>query len=398
VSHGDFDGDGKEDLLVGALTANPPVVNGGLPYRQNAGEGYIFWGEFIERGETVDLRTGQSNRVTRLYGEFEGDIGADSVRMADLDRDGKDDLLFGSPLNPATGAGGPLRLQAGDLKIVFGRANRLPAIVDFQHPPANVQVYQITGGERGTGGYGDLLTYSLSFGDFDGDGFMDLMPNSMGADGVDNSAPEAGELNIISGRILSERAGRTGNADSPVLTGFSVSPGNGPYYAGAAGITLTLDGSNFAAGATLSVNGVAVPTAAVTLESATRIRVTLDQAPEIRNTPGQLVFVVRNPNGGVSSPLTTIRLLGPEIKKAKAKRKGSTITINVKGTNFHADATVDVRTANGDPVETLSIDRVKTDKFRVRIARTTVPSGTSLSIRVVNPGPVASPPASTTVP
>jgi hypothetical protein len=398
VSHGDFDGDGKEDLLVGALTANPPVVNGGLPYRQNAGEGYIFWGAFIERGETVDLRTGQSNRVTRLYGEFEGDIGADSVRMADLDNDGKDDLLFGSPLNPATGAGGPLRLQAGDLKIIFGRANRLPAIVDFQHPPADVQVYQITGGERGTGGYGDLLTYSLSTGDYDGDGFMDLMPNSMGADGVDNSAPEAGELNIISGRILSERAGRTGNVENPVLTGFSATPSTGPYYAGASGITITLDGSNFAVGATLSVNGVAVPSAAVTVESATRIRFVLDQALAVRNTPGHLAILVRNPDGGASAPLTTIRLLGPEIKKTKSKRKGSTITINVTGTNFLPAATVDVRTSSGDPVVTQSIDRVRTDKFRVRIARGTVPSGTALSIRVVNPGPVASAAASTTVP
>jgi hypothetical protein len=398
VSHGDFDGDGKEDLLVGALTANPPVVTGGLPYRQNAGEGYIFWGAFIARGEVVDLTAGHGTRVTRLYGEFENDIGADSIRMADLDGDGRDDLLFGSPLNPANGAGGSQRAQAGDLKIIFGRANRLPPIVDFQHLPAGVEVYQVIGSERGTGGYGDLLTYSLSTGDYDGDGFMDLMPNSMGADGFQNAAPEAGDLNIISGRVLSLRAGRNGGVDNPIVSGFTAVPGSGPYLAGASGITLTLTGSGFDTGATVSVNGVAAPAEAVTVMSDTQLRFSLDLAPAVRNSPGQVVIQVRNPNGGVSSPVTTIRLLGPDIRKVKAKRKGATITVNVVGDNFATNATVDVRTSGGEPVATLSVERVRADKFRVRIARGTVPRGSTVVARVVNPGPVESQPVGATIP
>jgi hypothetical protein len=110
------------------------------------------------------------------------------------------------------------------------------------------------------------------------------------------------------------------------------------------------------------------------------------------------VIQVRNPDGGVSGPLSTIRLLGPVITKAKAKRKGATITVNVTGENFLPEATIVVRSTAGDVVPVQSVDRVKPGKFRVRITRGTVPKGSFILITVENPGPVSSDAASVRVP
>ena len=183
-----------------------------------------------------------------------------------------------------------------------------------------------------------------------------------------------------------------------MITDFSATPGAGPYYAGASGITLTLRGTGFLTNARIVVRGMEAPAVAVTVVSAGEIRVSLDLAPEIRNTPGPLLAQVVNPDGGISSPLETIDLVGPQITRTKAKSGSTGVTINVKGINFLEGATVAVTTEQGTPIALQSIDRVKPGKFRVRIAKGEVGAGAVLVVRVLNPGPAPSAPQSVTVP
>jgi hypothetical protein len=379
VRAGDVDGDGKAELGVGALTAD-------APQRPGSGIGYIFWSQSIDRGDRVDSLTAGGGVMTKIYGETSGDIGADSILLADIDDDGLDDILFGSPLNsPANRPG------AGDLKIIYGTQNRLPGIVDLADP--SVTVYQVVANDPD-----DILTYSIAVGDVDGDGVLDIVPNAMGGDGLGNRHQAAGDAYVISGRVFSARAGR--GAMSPCLTRVTVSPDSARYLAGQTGIVLTLlceggSGEPFQPGAVALIRGVEVPAEFI---SATELRVVLDDVPETRNTPGQLTVQVRNPGSDPSAAVLSITLVGPSITRAKVKSKPTAYEIKIKGMDFLEGATVAVTDAEGDPVPVVSVNRRSTKKIIVLVSRNVVQRGEVLTVRVLNPGPAPSAPATATVP
>ena len=379
VRAGDVDGDGRDELGVGALTADAPS-------RPGAGIGYVFWSQSLERGDRVDSLTAGGAVMTKIYGQTSGDIGADSILLADVDADGLADVLFGSPLNsPAS------RAQGGDLKVIFGSTDRLPAVVDLASP--SVPVYQMIAGEPD-----DILTYSMSVGDVDGDGVLDILTNAMGGDGVGNRHEAAGDAYVVSGRAFSSRAGR--GAGAPCLTRVTVTPDLDRYYAGQTGIVLDLlcetdSKEQFVPGAVAIIRGVEVEAEFVNNK---QLRVRLDDAPEVRNTPGQLTVQARNPGSDPSAAVLSITLVGPRITKAKIKSTQNGYTIKIKGVDFLPGATVSIEKASGETVPVLSVDTVKPKKIVARISRDAVAPGEVLTIRVLNPGPAPSEPATATVP
>lgn len=389
VRAGDFDGDGFPELGVGALTASAPSSEPGGTPRRRAGIGYVYWGSELERGERLDVRTLPSTnpRVARFYGEGAEDIGADTIALVDVDRDGLAEVVFASPLFDPPG-----RSAAGDLKIVFGTRDRLPGIIDFADPPAAVPIYRIIAADPG-----DMFAYSFTAGDFDGDGYTDLMPNGMGGDGLGNCCRDAGELYVISGREFSARAGR-GAAAAPCLTRASIVPILPRYFAGQTGIEIRLfceGGEGFQAGAVAILNGVEVETEFV---SSTEVRVRLDNAPSVRNTSGAVSARVRNPGSDASASLVVLTLEGPTITSIKAKRKPSGVRLNIKGANFLPGATVEVRDGAGTVIPTASVTRTSNKKIKATVAVSAVPAGAVLTVRVLNPGPAPSSAATVTVP
>jgi hypothetical protein len=178
ISAGDFDGDGRGDLLLGA-----PLAEGGDVSRTDAGEAYIV--PVPEAGGTLDLAAGEG--FTRITGALERDQLGHFVAGGDVDGDGTDDAVIS-----ARDADGPddSRNNAGELHVLYGRSD-LPAAIDLAEEPLDAVVY---GRDAG-----DSLGFSLAAGDVNGDGMADIVAGAPAAEGCRNSRIEGGDAYVIHG-------------------------------------------------------------------------------------------------------------------------------------------------------------------------------------------------------
>ena len=177
-SAGDVNGDGFDDLIIGAHGADGP---GGTDAAMPA---TAMWcsARPAAFGAAIDLahhRRRRHRRLRDLRGEMRT-IGpaVRSSSAGDVNGDGFDDLIVGAPYADGPGAPGT-RSYAGDSYVVFGQAAGFPAAIDLATVAA------------GTGGFvihgADADDYSgtsvASAGDVNGDGFDDLIVGAPGADG-----------------------------------------------------------------------------------------------------------------------------------------------------------------------------------------------------------------------
>ena len=181
-SAGDVNGDGYDDLIIGANRADP---NG----NDNAGETYVIYGGASAPGGVLDLSSLNGTNGFILNGIDVGDSSGISVSSAgDVNGDGYDDLIIGAHRADPNGNG------SGEIYVVYGGASA----------PGTDGMLDLSS-LNGTNGFIlngiDVRDYSgfsvSSAGDVNGDGYDDLIIGAANAD--PNGDSDAGETYIVYG-------------------------------------------------------------------------------------------------------------------------------------------------------------------------------------------------------
>lgn len=192
IATGDIDGDGRRDLILGTL-----VGDGADNTLDEAGEAWIIYTRPPFEGQMFDLADADPQRAVVIFPDQADSKAGDTLRAADLDGDGIDDLFYGAPDYDPTGLDGRVRPNAGMLAVLFGAPGGLPhddGRIQLFDPPAGLRVRLIIGADDN-----DMMPYALAIGDLNGDGVIDIIPNAMGGDGFRNAQVNAGEIYAIDG-------------------------------------------------------------------------------------------------------------------------------------------------------------------------------------------------------
>ena len=255
LAAGDINGDGFDDLIIGAYGGNAA---------------YVVFGKGAAFAPNVELSSLNGINGFKLAGP--GAVGADVASAGDFNGDGYDDLILVAPHGESTGAG------LGSTYLIFGKASGFDAVIDLRVLPGDAGL-RFDGVRQGFG----HVTSATSAGDINGDGFADLI---LGAPGVSYST---GESYVLFGAAFDTVVTTVGTPAAEVLIGDSdddvLTGGGGAdlFHAGAgddrivvADLTFRLaDGGNGTD--TLALDGagltldLADPAVAVKLEGIERI-------------------------------------------------------------------------------------------------------------------------------
>lgn len=205
---GDFNGDGFDDLLIGANGADGPLNS-----RDHAGEAYLVFGQknlpkIIDIAEqkgqnTVDIRIfGREVGIASDIGFGLGDNMSETLAMGDLDGDGYLDIIIGAPLADGLDNSSP---DCGEVYVIFGRS---PTDLETLRIDTDSPIDFDIAGEAGKkpdllfSGQDDMDLFgcALAAGDVNTDGIDDLLVGACYADGMQNSSTDSGEVYVFFGR------------------------------------------------------------------------------------------------------------------------------------------------------------------------------------------------------
>lgn len=155
---GDINDDGVSDILIGASIPGPGSTS-------TSGAAYVVYGQANGFTIPVELSALTNQTGLRLLAEVPGDyLGAHVAGAGDINGDGVNDFLIGSPFADANGG------YSGVTYVVFGQANSTFTT------PLDLDKLNGEGGFRINGAAGDHVGFSAAgIGDINGDGIDDVL-------------------------------------------------------------------------------------------------------------------------------------------------------------------------------------------------------------------------------
>jgi VCBS repeat-containing protein len=180
-SAGDVNGDGIDDLIIGARGGDPNTIT-------DAGESYVVFGSATGFDASLDLSTLDGTNGFVINGIAADDRSGISVASAgDVNGDGIDDLIIGAPFADPNGTD-----VAGESYVVFGSAAGFDASLDLSTLDGT-NGFVINGIDE----YDFSGVSVSSAGDVNGDGIDDLIIGATGGDPNGNNL--AGESYVVFG-------------------------------------------------------------------------------------------------------------------------------------------------------------------------------------------------------
>jgi hypothetical protein len=177
LASGDLNGDGIEDLLIGAPLADSRLVK----KRNDSGITYVVFGRREFHEKLIDLQTGMAD--AELHSTVSGEYTGSALAAGDVNGDGLDDVLIGGPFADER------RDDSGTVYVLCGS-------------PSLSGSYDLTKDACATlrgQNEGDRLGMAMASTDLNGDTIDDLVLGALETDSVQGEGRNVGRVTVVFG-------------------------------------------------------------------------------------------------------------------------------------------------------------------------------------------------------